>query len=113
MTRASSSSFSKPCAAAAFCVAMALPFAAAAQHTNNPPPRKGTVMNGVERGSDAAARGVTRADNATRRGVANVSERASRPVRNVGESIGRKLPGGSRHPAPPPVGPQSTTPSPG
>ena len=101
------------CAAAAFCMALALPFAANAQHNDNPPPRKGSVMNGVERGSDAAARGVNRADNATRRGVANVSERASRPVRNVGESIGRKLPGGTRHPAPPPIGPQSTTPSPG
>ncbi|MGJ7487213.1 hypothetical protein ACSFA2_18270 [Variovorax sp. LT2P21] len=104
---------SKGCAAAALCMAMALSFAAMAQHTDSPPPRKGTVMNGAERGSHAAGRGVTRADNATRRGVANVSERASRPVRNVGESIGRKLPGGSRHPAPPPVGPQSTTPSPG
>ena len=113
MTRTSSSRWSKRCTAAAFCVALALPFAATAQHTDNPPPRKGTVMNGVERGSQAAARGVTRADNATRRGVANVSERASRPVRNVGESIGRKLPGGTRHPAPPPIGPQSTTPSPG
>lgn len=109
MTRTSSSK----CAAAAVCMALALPFAAMAQHSDNPPPRKGTVMNGVERGSAAATRGVNRADNATRRGVANVSERASRPVRNVGESIGRKLPGGSRHPAPPPVGPQSTTPSPG
>jgi len=113
MTRMSSSRFSRRCTAAAFCMAMSLPFGATAQHTDNPPSRKGTVMNGVERGSHAAARGVTRADSATRRGVANVSERASRPVRNVGESIGRKLPGGSRHPAPPPVGPQSTTPSPG
>lgn len=101
------------CAAAAFCMALALPFAADAQRNDNPPPRKGTVMNSVERGSDAAARGVNRADKATRRGVADVSERASRPVRNVGESIGRKLPGGTRHPAPPPVGPQSNTPSPG
>lgn len=105
--------FSKGCAVAALWIALAAPFAAMAQHSDNPPPRKGTVMNGVERGSHAASRGVHRADNATRRGVANVSERASRPVRNVGESIGRKLPGGTRHPAPPPIGPQSTTPSPG
>ncbi|MGJ7519094.1 hypothetical protein ACSFA0_01200 [Variovorax sp. LT1P1] len=105
--------FSGGCAAAVLCMALATPFGAMAQRTDNPPPRKGPVMSGVERGSDAAARGVTRADNATRRGVANVSERASRPVRNVGESIGRKLPGGSRQPAPPPIGPQSTTPSPG
>ena len=109
MTRTSSSKY----AAAAVCMALALPVAAVAQHSDNPPPRKGAVMNGVERGSAAATRGVNRADNATRRGVANVSERASRPVRNVGESIGRKLPGGTRHPAPPPIGPQSTTPSPG
>lgn len=110
MTRNAST---RTCAAAAFCMALALPFAANAQQGDNPPPRKGTVMNGVERGSDAAARGVNRADNATRRGVGNVSERASRPVRNVGESIGRKLPGGTRHPAAPAIGPQSTTPSPG
>jgi hypothetical protein len=97
--------FSSSGGAAAFlCAALAMPLGAMAQ---------GTVMKGVERGSDAASRGVNRADNATRRGVANVSERASRPVRNVGESIGRKLPGGTRHPAPPAVGPQSTTPSPG
>jgi hypothetical protein len=94
-------------------LALAAPFGAAAQNNDRPPARKGTVMSGAERGSDAASRGVNRADNATRRGVANVSERASRPVRNVGESIGRKLPGGTRHPAPPAIGPQSTQPSPG
>lgn len=105
--------FSNGCAAAALCMALAAPFGAMAQSTDHPPPRKGTVMHGVERGSNAAARGVDRADHATRRGVANVSERASRPVRHVGEAIGRKLPGGTRHPAPPPIGPQSTTPSPG
>ena len=105
MTRTSSSKY----AAAAVCVALALPFTAMAQRSDNPP-RKGTVMNGVERGSAAATRGVNRADNATRRGVANVSERASRPVRNVGESIGRKLPGGTRHPAPPAIGPQGAAP---
>lgn len=105
--------FSKGCATAALCIALAAPFGAMAQRADSPPPRKGTVMSGVERGSNAAARGVNRADRATRRGVANVSERASRPVRNVGESIGRKLPGGTRHPAPPPIGPQSATPSPG
>jgi hypothetical protein len=97
---------------AALCLALAAPFGAMAQGADAPP-REGKVMGGVERGSNAAARGVTRADNATRRGVSSVSERASRPVRNVGESIGRKLPGGTRHPAPPAVGPQSTTPSPG
>ncbi|MGJ7492630.1 hypothetical protein [Variovorax sp. ZT4R33] len=110
MTRTFSS---KDWAAAALCMALAVPFSAMAQRTDPPQPRKGTVMSGVERGSNAAARGVNRADHATRRGVANVSERASRPVRKVGESIGRKLPGGTRHPAPPPIGPQSTTPSPG
>ena len=106
MTRTSSSKY----AAAAVCMALALPVAAVAQHSDNPPPRKGAVMNGVERGSAAATRGVNRADNATRRGVANVSERASRPVRNVGESIGRRLPGGTRHPAPPAIGPQGAAP---
>lgn len=97
MTRTSSSSFKY--AAAAVCVALALPFTAMAQHSDKPPPRKGSAMNSVERGSAAAARGVNRADNATRR-----------PVRNVGESIGRKLPGGTRHPAPPAIGPQGTAP---
>lgn len=91
-------------------LALSTAFAAHAQRSEPPPARQGTVMNSAERGSNAAARGVTRADNATRRGVSNVSERASRPVRNVGQSIGRKLPGGTRHPAPPAIGPQGTAP---
>jgi len=82
-------------------------------HTHKPPPRDGKVLGSVQRGSDAAGRGVDRAGDATRRGVDNVSARASRPVRNAGESLGRKVPGGTRHPAPPPVGPQSNVPSPG
>ena len=104
-----------------------LPLAAAAQNTDSPPraqrvqrahahtspPREGTALGTLERGTDAAGRGVDRAGDATRRGVDNVSARASRPVRSAGESLGRKLPGGTRHPAPPPVGPQSTLPSPG
>lgn len=80
--------------------------------THKPPPSDGKVLGSVQRGSDAAGRGVDRAGNATRRGVDSVSERASRPVRNAGESLGRRLPGGTRHPAPPRVGPQSTVPSP-
>lgn len=101
-------------------LALGLPAAARAQSTGDPPraqraqalqpppPRDGTVLGSAKRGADAAGRGVDRAEGATRRGVDNVSERASRPVRRVGESLGRKLPGGTRHPAPPPVGPQST-----
>lgn len=101
-------------------LALGLPAAAQAQAADNPPraqraqtlqpppPRDGTVLGSAKRGADAAGRGVDRAEGATRRGVDNVSERASRPVRRAGESLGRKLPGGTRHPAPPPVGPQST-----
>jgi len=110
--------------ALALVAALGLPLAATAQsadsppraeraHTHKAPSRDGKVLDSVQRGSDAAGRGVDRAGNATRRGVDNVSERASRPVRNAGESLGRKLPGSTRHPAPPPVGPQSTVPSPG
>jgi hypothetical protein len=84
------------------------PQARRAQTLQPPPPRDGTVLGSAKRGADAAGRGVDRAEGATRRGVDNVSERASRPVRRAGESLGRKLPGGTRHPAPPPVGPQST-----
>lgn len=101
-------------------LALGLPAAAQAQGADNrpraqraqtlkpPPPREGTALGSAKKGADAAGRGVDRAENATRRGVDNVSERASRPVRRAGESLGRKLPGGTRHPAPPPVGPQST-----
>ncbi|MGJ7545199.1 hypothetical protein [Variovorax sp. LT1R16] len=102
-------------------LALGLPAAAQAQSADNPPraqraqtlkppppPRDGTALGSAKRGADAAGRGVNRAEGATRRGVDNVSERASRPVRRAGESLGRKLPGGTRHPAPPPVGPQST-----
>lgn len=92
----------------ALVLALVLPVAAQAQRADTPPPRDGTVLGGAKRGADAAGRGVDRAAGATRRGVDNVSERASRPVRRAGESLGRKLPGGTRHPAPPPVGPQST-----
>ncbi|MBB1604120.1 hypothetical protein [Variovorax sp. UMC13] len=106
-------------------LALGLPAAAQAQNADNPPraqraqtlktpppPRDGTVLGSAKRGADAAGRGVDRAEGATRRGVDNVSERASRAVRRAGESLGRKLPGGTRHPAPPPVGPQSTQMSP-
>lgn len=105
---------------AVLALALGLPAAAQAQGADNPPraqrahtlkpppPREGTALGTAKKGADAAGRGVDRAENATRRGVDNVSERASRPVRRAGESLGRKLPGGTRQPAPPPVGPQST-----
>jgi hypothetical protein len=118
----SSVSFSPAWALGAVLVlALGLPAAAQAQGADNPqraqtlkppPPREGTALGSAKEGADAAGRGVDRAENATRRGVDNVSERASRPVRRAGESLGRKLPGGTRHPAPPPVGPQSTQMSP-
>lgn len=80
-------------------------------HTIPPPPRDSKVINGVQRGTNAAGRGIDRAENATRRGVNNVSEKASRPVRRVGEAFGRKLaPGSSGRAAPPPVGPQGAAP---
>lgn len=80
-------------------------------HTLKSPSRKGTVVGGMQRGTNAAGRGVARADSATRRGVGYVSEKASRPVRNVGEAFGRKLsPGSSGRAAPPPVGPSSNAP---
>ncbi|GAA4343183.1 hypothetical protein GCM10023165_25380 [Variovorax defluvii] len=108
-------------AAAVFVVCLALPHAASAQNANNPPttqpartlkppPRDNKVLGGIQRGTDAAGRSIDHADAATRRGVSNTSERASRPIRNFGESLGRKLPGGTGHGAPPKVGPQGNAP---
>jgi hypothetical protein len=103
-------------------LALCWPFTAQAQSADNPPQaqrahtikspsRSGTVVGGVQRGTNAAGRGVDRADAATRRGVNNVSEKASRPVRNVGEAFGRKLsPGSSGRARPPSVGPQGNAP---
>lgn len=98
------------------------PLAASAQSSDNPPraerahtlkspSRKGKVVGGVQRGTDAAGGGIARGDAAARRGISRGSESASRPVRNVGEAFGRKLsPGSSGRAAPPPVGPQSGAP---
>ncbi|SCK06253.1 hypothetical protein VAR608DRAFT_0041 [Variovorax sp. HW608] len=68
------------------------------------------VLGGIERGANATGRGIERGADATRRGVNNTAERASAPVRRWGESLGRKLPHGSNHAAPPTVGPQGSAP---
>ncbi|MDM0072236.1 hypothetical protein [Variovorax sp. J31P207] len=69
------------------------------------------VLNGIERGSDAAGRGIERGAHATRQGVDHTAERASAPVRRWGEALGRKItPAGSHKPAAPAVGPQGTAP---
>lgn len=108
--------------AALISAALALPLAAQAQSSDNPPQaerartlkspsRKGKVVGGMQRGTDAAGRGIDRGDAAARRGISRGSESASRPVRRVGEAFGRKLaPGSSGRAAPPPVGPQGNAP---
>ncbi|HET7835138.1 MAG TPA: hypothetical protein VFL43_04950 [Variovorax sp.] len=69
------------------------------------------VLNGIERGSDAAGRGIERGAHATRQGVDHTAERASAPVRRWGEALGRKItPAGSHKPAAPAVGPQGNSP---
>jgi len=69
------------------------------------------VLNGIERGSDAAGRGIGRGADATRRGVDHTAERASAPVRRWGEALGRKItPRGSHGSTSPAVGPQGNSP---
>jgi hypothetical protein len=107
----------------ALAVAGTLPLAAFAQSAENPPtarhghstakaaPHDSKVLNGIERGSDAAGHGIERGASATRRGMDNTAERASAPVRRWGEALGRKItPHGTRYAAAPSVGPQGNAP---
>jgi hypothetical protein len=69
------------------------------------------VLNGIERGSDAAGRGIERGAHATRQGVDHTAERASAPIRRWGEALGRKLsPHSAKTTASSGVGPQGNTP---
>jgi hypothetical protein len=107
----------------ALVVAAALTQTAFAQNADSPPqpkrshaaakaaPHDSKVLNGIERGTDAAGHGIERGASATRRGVDNTAERASAPVRRWGEALGRKItPHGAGYAAAPSTGPQGTAP---